>query len=467
MDGAERWAQGEFGGAELGDARRTRRLVAMVAQAVRRPAGRVSEVFGTPSKRQGAYDFLEHEQVEGQQVLKALGQATARRCRELESVYLVVDGTSLTLTEMVPLQKGFGAIGTYKDGARGLKVMNTLAVSPTGAPLGVLGQVWWARQKGPPHKTRYRPFGERESRHWHEAVDEALENLRELAPNTKPHVLADREADATPLLQKLLKAGLDFTIRTNAIRKIFLGGAARSTRHVLRKQHVLGRIWVDLEQNRHRSARRARLHLRAIRATVILRDRHEKRRRRAEMTIVWAREAGTTPRGQKPLDWVLFTNRLIRTKTEAIATVRAYCFRWRIEDFHRAWKRGHCRVEETQLRSPDAVMKWATILAAVASRAEHLRHRAREAPDDPADSELSQDELDGLFFLKNKEKKRTETVVPNPTLAQAVRWIADLGGYVGHRSSGPPGTTTIGRGLERVLIAAEIFGELRAAGKLR
>src|SRR5690349_1686156 len=98
MDGAERWAQGEFGGAELGDARRTRRLVTMVAQAVRRPAGRVSEVFRTPSKRQGAYDFLEHEQVEGQQVLKALGQATARRCRELESVYLVVDGTSLTLT---------------------------------------------------------------------------------------------------------------------------------------------------------------------------------------------------------------------------------------------------------------------------------------------------------------------------------------------------------------------------------
>ncbi|HVW28761.1 MAG TPA: hypothetical protein VHC69_25520, partial [Polyangiaceae bacterium] len=65
------------------------------------------------------------------------------------------------------------------------------------------------------------------------------------------------------------------------------------------------------------------------------------------------------------------------------------------------------------------------------------------------------------------EKKRTETVVLNPTLGQAVRWVADLGGYVGNRSSGPPGTTIIGRGLERVLMAAEIFGELRQAGKLR
>lgn len=467
MDGAERWALEEFGGAELGDARRTRRLVGMVAQAARKPAGRVSEVFKGPSKRQGAYDFLEHDQVSGQQILKALGQATARRCRGLSNVYLVVDGTSLTLRESIPLQKGFGAIGTYKDGARGLKVMNTLAVSPTGAPLGVLGQIWWARQRGPAHRTGYRPFGERESRYWHEAVDLALNNLCELAPNAKPHVLADREADATALLRKLLRTNLDFTIRTNAIRKIFWEGDSRSTRQVLKKQPVLGRIGVDLEQNRRRSGRRAQLHLRAIRASVILRDRYSKRRYRAEMTIVWAREVGTTPRGEKPLDWVLFTNQTIRTKAEAIAAVRAYSFRWRIEDFHRAWKRGHCRVEETQLRSPDAVIKWATILAAVASRAEHLRHRAREAPNDPADSEFSRDELDGLLFLKKKEKKRTETVVLNPTLGQAVRWVADLGGYVGNRSSGPPGTTIIGRGLERVLMAAEIFGELRQAGKLR
>jgi DDE family transposase len=439
----------------------------MVAAAVRRPAGRVSEVFQSPSKRQAAYDFLEHEQVSGRQVLQALGQATARRCRELESVYLVVDGTSLTLTEQIPLQKGFGSIGTYESGARGLKVMNALAVSPTGAPLGVLGQVWWARQQRPPPKARYRPLRERESRHWHEAVDVAVGNLRELAPHTRPHILADREADATAFLQKLLNEGHDFTIRSNAVRKILWQGAPRTTRHVLRKQPVLGHMVVDLEQNHRRRARRARLQLRAIRATVILRDRHSRRRRQAEMTIVWAREEGPTPRSQKPLDWMLFTSKPVRTKSEAIAAVRAYCLRWRIEDFHRAWKRGHCRVEETQLRSPDAVIKWATILAAVASRAEHLRHRARQAPDDPADSEFSRDELDGLLFLKEKEKKRTETIVPNPTLAQAVRWVADLGGYVGNRSSGPPGTTTIGRGLERVLLAAEIFGELRAAGKLR
>jgi hypothetical protein len=371
------------------------------------------------------------------------------------------------LTEDVPSQKGFGSIGTYTDGARGLKIMNAFAVSPTGTPLGVLGQVWWARQPRPANSPRYRPFRERESRYWHEAVDIAAGHLRELAPNTKPHILADREADATQFLQKLLTAGVDFTIRTNALRKIFWQGASRTTRHVLRKQPVLGHFHVDLERNRCRRARRARLQLRAIRASVILRDRLFKRRRRVEMTVVWAREEGTVPRGQKPLDWVLFTTRPVRTKSQAIAAVRAYCFRWRIEDFHRAWKRGHCRVEETQLRSPDAVMKWATILAAVASRAEHLRHRAREAPEDPAESEFSQDELDGLLFLKKKEKKRTETIVPNPNLAQAVRWVADLGGYVGNRSSGPPGTTTIGRGLERVLLAAQIFGELRASGKLR
>lgn len=437
----------------------------MATAAVRRPSGRVSEVFRTPSKRQGAYDFLEHERVGARDVQRALGHATSRRCRGLAWVYVVVDGTSLSIIERIASQKGFGSIGSRKEGGRGLKVVNALAVTPEGVPLGTLAQIWWARTQ--PRESRYRPLAKRESRHWHEAVDGAAANLSELTPNTKAHILADREGDAAAFLLKLLGDGHDFTIRSNALRKVSWGDKRLDLRSVLKKQTILGRYYVDVGETRFRPARRAQLHLRALRAPIILRDHITKHSRRAELTVVWAREEGTIPSGQKPLDWVLFTTRPVRNRAEATAIVRGYSLRWRIEDFHRAWKRGHCRVEETQLRSREAVIKWATILAAVASRAEHLRHRARQAPDDPAESEFSPDELQGLLILKEREKRRTETIVPNPTLAQAVRWVADLGGYVGSKSSGAPGTTTIGRGLERVLMAAEILAELRADGKLR
>ncbi len=53
---------------------------------------------------------------------------------------------------------------------------------------------------------------------------------------------------------------------------------------------------------------------------------------------------------------------------------------------------------------------------------------------------------------------RTETIPEGvPSIAQAVRWIADLGGYTGKSSGGPPGSTTIGRGLERLMIWADAF----------
>ena len=62
----------------------------------------------------------------------------------------------------------------------------------------------------------------------------------------------------------------------------------------------------------------------------------------------------------------------------------------------------------------------------------------------------------------------TLSYVPGPaTMVKAIRWIADLGGYVGNRGSGPPGATTIARGLERVDFAAALLLKLKSAGRLR
>src|SRR5262249_38313011 len=60
MKSERAWAIESFGHAELGDERRTRRLVGMARRAARSPAGRVTEVFCQPAERQAAYDFLEH-----------------------------------------------------------------------------------------------------------------------------------------------------------------------------------------------------------------------------------------------------------------------------------------------------------------------------------------------------------------------------------------------------------------------
>jgi len=173
---------------------------------------------------------------------------------------------------------------------------------------------------------------------------------------------------------------------------------------------------------------------------------------------VWATEVGTCPPGEKPLDWLLLTNQPVSTLDDALQVLDAYATRWSIEEVHRTWKNGGCHVEATQLHSEAAVKKWATLLFTVAARTERLKTLARASPDQPASVELSPHEVQALLLLKSRQKKRTE-VVPwtSPSIGQAVRWIADLGGYTGKSSGGPPGSVTIGRGLARILIAAEVL----------
>jgi hypothetical protein len=52
MDSWSNWARETFGCAELGDARRTKRLMQIAAQAGRRPSGRISAVFESDAERQ-------------------------------------------------------------------------------------------------------------------------------------------------------------------------------------------------------------------------------------------------------------------------------------------------------------------------------------------------------------------------------------------------------------------------------
>ena len=66
-----------------------------------------------------------------------------------------------------------------------------------------------------------------------------------------------------------------------------------------------------------------------------------------------------------------------------------YSQRWRIEEFHRTWKSGACKVEETQLHDAAQVKKWATMLATVALRIERLKYLSRKQPDLPASVDVN------------------------------------------------------------------------------
>jgi hypothetical protein len=466
---ARGWAREEFGEARLGDQRRTSRLVAMAATALTRPAGRVSDAFTNVAEREGAYDLLANPAVDGDAVVAAMSEASARRCDAHPFVFIGVDGSSLTVTDDAGT-KDLGAVGPYGAGGRGLKVITAYAVSPRGVPLGCCAMRWWARRRRlrKARPSYERPTREKETQHWLDAIDDSMARLAAQAPGTRAWFQLDREGDSWNKLEHLERGGGLFTVRSNRDRRVRTARGRSTLREVLGRQQILGSYALEVPGNHGRRERLASMTIRAAVVTLDLRDKATGRTWPRRMTAIWVRESRTTPGSEKPIEWLLLTNYVVDSFEAAKLVVFGYAQRWRIEDFHKTWKSGVCDVESAQLRARSNLIKWATLLAAVAARAERLKHLARETPDEPASIELSAAEIQATILLKKKQKSRVE-VVPDtmPTIAQATRWIADLGGYTGKSSGGPPGSITIGRGLRDVQVAAAVIEALGNGRKKR
>jgi hypothetical protein len=444
----------------------------MLSRASERPSGKLSDVFSSSKELEGAYDFVESEKLSVARLEEAVGRSVARRCAEQPRVRVAVDGSSLTLTTG-PTTKGFGPIGNVGKGCQGLKVITSLAITPGGAPMGCLAQSWWTRPNAPKRtlaqrkreRMRKKPR-EKETGRWLETIERSAERLKEAG--ALAWFQLDREADAWSMLTALANTGHWFTVRSAWDRVLdSTDGQKQYLRARMATVAVVGQYELDVVGGWNRQARRARMVVRVARLTLLLREKmNGKRPRPFHVTVVWTYEQGTTPHGEKPLDWMLLTNAPVDSFEDATQVIDGYAMRWRIEEFHRTWKSGTCNVEDMQLRSRDAVIRWATILAVVAARVERLKRLSREQPEQPASDELSPIEIEVLKSLKRRYKKRTEDVPDGvPSMAQATRWIADIGGYTGKSSGGPPGSITIARGLERLRNGVEAVLAMRSTEK--
>jgi hypothetical protein len=106
------WAYETFGGAEVGNRRRARRVVAVAAGVAARTAGTVTDVFSDSADREGPIGCFRMKTCRPQRWTHALGGATARACAAHKKVYVVVDGSSLSL----PDAKGLGGLAAWARG---------------------------------------------------------------------------------------------------------------------------------------------------------------------------------------------------------------------------------------------------------------------------------------------------------------------------------------------------------------
>ena len=81
----------------------------------------------------------------------------------------------------------------------------------------------------------------------------------------------------------------------------------------------------------------------------------------------------------------------------------------------------------------------------VAWRVHHLTMLGREVPNVPCSVFFEEAEWKALYAFIHKKLPKKE-----PTLVEAMRMVASLGGFQGRKGDGNPGPTVIWRGLQRL-----------------
>ena len=160
---------------------------------------------------------------------------------------------------------------------------------------------------------------------------------------------------------------------------------------------------------------------------------------------------------------MLLTTRPTGTFADACTVVLGYTYRWKIEEFHKVWKSGRCNVEDTQLQSAHGIQLLAVVLASVAMRLLRIVWLSRRKPTEPATVEFSQDEIEAVYALEKISRPARD----KPSISKITRWIAELGGYTGKSSGGPPGVITLGRGWAQVEPVARVLQTPRDRGLIR
>jgi hypothetical protein len=448
--GGADWAVTELGQAALGDQRRTARLVALGRVLAQRPHLSLPQACGDSAQLKAAYRFFSNEAIAPEAIVASHVAATWERVAAVERVLAVQDTSELDWTAH-PATRGLGTL-TAPD-HQGLLVHSTLAVTAERLPLGLLAQQTWTRppeERGKAQTRRQRPTAEKESQKWLTSLA-AVNAAKAHCPQTHLISVGDAEADIYDLFAAPRAAGVDLLVRAGQNRRLADGdlrAEERLLRTALAATEVATTVTVAVPRQADHPARQATVAVHWRPVTL----RPPKARTAAEGLVplalwaVWAHEVDAPPEVSEPLDWLLLTTVAVTTTEEALERLRWYTCRWGIEVFHKVLKSG-CALERRQLEDADHLQRCLALFSVIAWHLLALTMLARVSPEVPCTAILEEDEWQALCcVIQHTPQPPTQP----PTLAQAVRWIAQLGGFLGRKSDGPPGVTVLWRGMQRL-----------------
>jgi hypothetical protein len=442
------WVAVELADLDLGDERLNQRLRLLVSQLAQQPSASLPQAL-SPADLKAAYRLFGNPEVELQAILASHMAATDIRCRQVPLVLAVQDTSEIDYTSHAAA-KGLGYLGTSKQ--RGLLLHTVLALTPEGVPLGLLGQQQWVRpfdQLGKSEQRKHLPISEKESNKW--LVGLSSTNVAALAgPDTTFISVADREADIYDLFVAQRAANCELLVRACQPRNL------QSGEHLydyVATQPVVAEVVVQVPKRDQQPARVAQVSVRY--AQVELKPTN---RKQAPLSLVAVlAEEPAPPAGSEAVRWLLLTSLEVASTSAALQVLDYYSTRWGIEVWHKVLKSG-CHVEQKQLANFEHLARMITVYSILAWRVQYATMLARIEPDLSCEVVLERAEWEALYCAVHRIATPPSTA---PTLAQAVRWLGQLGGFIGRKSDGEPGVVSIWRGLQRLTDMTTMYRIMR------
>jgi hypothetical protein len=444
-----------FGKADLGDKRRTDRLVKSANRIVQRPDQSLPHKLHTPADLDAFYRLMNRPETTHAAVIDPHREVTREKMLLHSGPVLIIhDATELdytTITSLIDL----GQIGNGRR--RGYICQNSLAVAvtpDTAEVLGLANQILHTRCKTPRGETKAqsRQRQDRESRLW---VDGAQAVGATPEGACWVHV-ADRGSDTFEALENFNNLGL-FLVRANTSRKIARGhdpdsptdakllDYARSLPSSGTQSVKVQYRPADRKGKKRRPAQPQRqATVRIAAAPVQIQAPHVHRGEHGDeplaLWIVHLLEENP-PSKADPLEWFLLTNRPVHTLADALEVVRWYELRWIIEELHKAMKTG-CRVQNLQFTTEEALKPAIALLSVVATFLLNLRELARRPDADTRPAcEVACPQMVKVLCLSRYKEDR-----PNWSLKAFMLALGRLGGHQNRKSDGMPGWLTLWRG---------------------
>ena len=451
-----------FGQADLGHARRTKRLVQLGAAVMSTPDQPLPNQCKNAADRKAAYRLLSNDEVDPHAIQLPYRKATLAECAAYPVVLSVQDTTEIDLTTRKAM-KGRGKLG--RGSTEGLLQHSAIAVVPAdddqpidapATPIGILHQQWDQRGEPPKGETTRELQQRRTNADVWQETTEAIAELG--SAQTRLIHVGDRHSDIFRFMQCCLDVDHGYIAR------------ARYDRDVLDDQgQVIDKLWPMLELQQaskprkvtvHQqrtpkgevrcAAREAKLVVRYARVTIPTpaNDIRTQDASPIECYAVLVREMDP-PEGAEPLEWVLFTSEPVTCEAQAWQIVRYYRHRWVIEEWHRVLKEG-CALEEGQFDDAMDIQRLAAIKAVAAMHLLQLRDLAERVGDNPQALQKVMP-WEWIVAVAMLAKVAASDLTP----AQFQLTVAKRGGYLNRKHDRRPGWKVLWRGWNEIQLLVE------------